>query len=90
LKHIPILAVGGSDMKVVIYEASSGKEIQQTIQRDDIVTSLSFSLDGTKLAVGGYDWIAAVYDTSSIFVCLFVCLFVWKMNKFSVGKNKDI
>ncbi len=57
-----LLAAGGSDNSIRIFEIPSGREIQVIQQHADWVTALAFSHDGTKLASASRDRTARLFD----------------------------
>mmetsp|Transcript_741 Transcript_741/g.1278 ORF Transcript_741/g.1278 Transcript_741/m.1278 type:complete len:128 (+) Transcript_741:47-430(+) len=61
-----MLAVGGWDKKVVIYntDADVGTKIM-TLHRNGWVSAVSFSRNGQILAVGGWDCAALVYQVAT-------------------------
>jgi len=59
-----MIAVGGLDNCVTVYDISTETEIK-IFKFDSAVMSICFSPDGKTIAVGGYDNYAAVYDIST-------------------------
>lgn len=66
-----LLASGGADGIIVLWDASSGKSLRKLIGTEETtavkpseVTSLAFSRDGTKLVSGHYNVNAKVWDLS--------------------------
>jgi WD40 repeat protein len=55
------LVAAGRGNKVFVYEVASGKEIAALGGHKDIIQSLRFSPDGTKLAAGSYEFVT-VWD----------------------------
>ncbi len=59
-----MLAVGGEDKCIVIYDLSSGHEVC-SFARDSLIYSVTFSPGGGKIAVGGEDGLASIYNVST-------------------------
>lgn len=67
-----LLALGGSDASVLLFEVESGRQVHQLVGEGKVfggagggVTSLAFSPDGTLLAVGSNDWTVRLWDVAS-------------------------
>src|ERR1700730_5051339 len=59
-----LLASGGDDQKVKLWEVSTGNELRSFSTRDEI-NSVAFSPDGNLLAAGGELQAATVWDLAS-------------------------
>jgi WD40 repeat protein len=60
-----MLATGGSDRALIIWDARTGVVQQHiTVGHRDQASSLSFSADGTRLASASWDWSFCVWDVT--------------------------
>lgn len=57
-----LLALASTDNRIRLWEANTGKEIQQLIGHDAAVTSLAFAADGKTLASGSYDGTVRLWE----------------------------
>jgi WD40 repeat protein len=60
-----LLASGGDDPAVQLWDASTGKAGLKLVGHSDWVVALAFSPDGKLLASGGYDGIVRLWDTTT-------------------------
>jgi mono/diheme cytochrome c family protein len=60
-----LLAAGGSDNSIHVFEMPSGKELYVAQQHADWVTALTFSPDGTKIASASRDRTARILETNT-------------------------
>src|SRR5207253_2355504 len=61
-----MLAVGGDDHKVRLYDLATGAQIRQFTGHDNEVHSLAFSADGKVLASGSFDTTALVWNVPDL------------------------
>lgn len=54
-------ATAGDDGMLMIWDSSTGRKLVEFPQANDILTSVAFSPDGTRLAVGGYN-LVTIYN----------------------------
>jgi len=57
-----LLASGGADKKIIIWEISTGKQIYSLTEHTQTILSLSFNREGTLLASGGADGVVKIWD----------------------------
>ncbi len=57
-----ILASGGQDAEVVLWDVGTGQEVNRFHRHPDPVTCVAFSPDGTLLAVGGYPGVVCLWE----------------------------
>jgi hypothetical protein len=60
-----LLAAGGSDNAIHVFELPSGKELYVAQQHADWVTGLAFSPDGAKIASASRDRTARIFETKT-------------------------
>ncbi|MFW5691977.1 MAG: protein kinase domain-containing protein [Chloroflexota bacterium] len=60
-----IIAAGGSDGTVALWDTATGELLRQFGDHNGAVAGLEFSSDGMRLATGSYDGTAALWDPSN-------------------------
>ncbi|MBL7814828.1 MAG: caspase family protein [Saprospiraceae bacterium] len=59
------IATGGGDSKAVIWDAQTGRFLQECEGHGSSISSLAFNADGSKILTGSYDNTAKLWDTRS-------------------------
>jgi WD40 repeat protein len=59
------LASGGQDARVKLWDAASGKQLNELLGHTNLILSVAFSPDGQRLVTGGMDGTARVWDFAS-------------------------
>ena len=60
-----LLASGGVDGSIVLWNCESGQLVRQFVGHDDQVQSVAFSPDGTQLVSGSRDGTVSIWDTNT-------------------------